>query len=77
MGLTAEFVFNRLDVDEDKIVTVPEFRKSPGMQDESAAGEAVGRIDKDGNGTLSWQECEAAYKARQLQTVESCRRRPT
>jgi hypothetical protein len=64
MGLTAQFVFNRLDVDEDKIVTVQEFTKSPGMQDESAAGEAVGRIDKDGDGTLSWQEFEAAYKAR-------------
>ncbi|MFH1920072.1 MAG: sialate O-acetylesterase [Planctomycetota bacterium] len=28
MGLTAEFVFNRLDVDEDKIVTVKEFPAS-------------------------------------------------
>jgi Ca2+-binding EF-hand superfamily protein len=64
VGLTAESVFNRLDVDEDNIVTVQEFRKSPGMDDESAAGEAVGRIDKDGDGTLSWQEFEAAYKAR-------------
>jgi hypothetical protein len=27
MGLTAQFVFNRLDVDEDKIVTVQEFTK--------------------------------------------------
>ena len=64
MGLTAEFVFNSLDVNENKIVTVTEFSASPGMQGESAAGEAVGRIDKDGDGTLSWQEFEAAYKAR-------------
>jgi hypothetical protein len=64
MGLTAAFVFKRLDVDGDKVVTVKEFSASPGMQDESAAGEAVGRIDKDGNGELSWQEFEAAYKAR-------------
>ena len=34
------------------------------MQDESAAREAVGRIDKDLDGTLSRQEFEAAYKAR-------------
>jgi len=64
MGLTAEFVFKRLDGNEDKIVTVKEFSASPGMQSESAADEAVGRIDKDGNGELSWQEFEAAYKAR-------------
>jgi hypothetical protein len=64
MGLTAQFVFERLDENEDKIVTVLEFTKSPGMQDEAAATEAVGRIDADGNGKLSWQEFEAAYKAR-------------
>ena len=64
MGLTAEFVFNRLDVDEDKIVTLQEFSASPGMQGESAADEAVGRIDKDGNGELSWKEFEAAFKER-------------
>jgi len=39
MGLTAEFVFNRLDVNEDKLVTVTEFRRSPGMDDEAKAGE--------------------------------------
>lgn len=64
MGLTAEFVFKRIDVDENRIVTVQEFTKSPGMQEESAAAEAVGRIDQDGDGGLSWVEFEAAYKAR-------------
>jgi len=64
MGLTAEFVFNRLDVNEDELVTVTEFRRSPGMDDEAKAGEAVGRIDKDGNGTLTWEEFETAYKTR-------------
>jgi len=64
MGLTAEFVFNRLDVNEDKLVTVTEFRRSPGMDDEAKAGEAVGRIDKDGDGTLTWEEFETAYKTR-------------
>jgi Ca2+-binding EF-hand superfamily protein len=64
MGLTAEFVFNRLDVNEDKLVTVTEFRRSPGMDDKAKAGEAVGQIDKDGNGTLSWKEFELAYKTR-------------
>ena len=56
MGLTAEFVFKRLDGNEDKIVTVPEYRKSPGMQNESAAAEAVGRIDKDGDGKVDKSE---------------------
>jgi len=64
MGLTAEFVFKRLDVNEDKVVTATEFQRSPGMQDKTKTGEAVGRIDKDGNGTLSWEEFETAYKTR-------------
>ena len=64
MGMTAEFVFKRLDVNEDKVVTVAEFQRSPGMQDKAKAGEAVGRIDKDGNAALSWVEFETAYKAR-------------
>ena len=64
MGLTAEFVFNRLDVNADRLVTVTEFRRSPGMDDEAKAAEAVGRIDKDGHGTLTWEEFETAYKAR-------------
>jgi len=64
MGLTAEFVFKRLDVDEDKLITVTEFMRSPGMQDKAKAGEAVGRLDKNGDGKLSWEELETAYKAR-------------
>jgi len=64
MGLTAEFVFNRLDVNQDRLVTVTEFRRSPGMDNEAKAGEAMGRIDQDGNGTLTWMEFETAYKAR-------------
>jgi Ca2+-binding EF-hand superfamily protein len=64
MGLTAEFVFKRLDVNVDKAITVIEFQRSPGMQDKTKAGEAVGRLDKDRNGTLSWQEFETAFKAR-------------
>jgi len=64
MDLTAEFVFKRLDVNEDKVVTATEFQRSPGMQDKAKADEAVGRIDKDGNGTLSWEEFETAYKTR-------------
>lgn len=64
MGLTAEFVFKRLDVDEDRLVTVTEFMRSPGMQDETKAREAVGRLDKNGDGRLSFEELETAYKAR-------------
>jgi Ca2+-binding EF-hand superfamily protein len=64
MGLTAEFVFNRLDVDEDKLITVTEFMRSPGMHDMKKAREVVGRLDKSGDGKLSWQELETAYKAR-------------
>jgi len=64
MGLTAEFVFNRLDVNKDKLITVTEFRHSPGMDEQAKAAEAVGRIDQDGNNTLTWQEFETAYKTR-------------
>ena len=64
MGLSAEFVFDRLDVDKNKIVTAKEFSASPGMQNLAAAGMAVERIDKDGDSTLCWQEFEEAYKAR-------------
>ena len=64
MGLTAEFVFKRLDVDEDKFVTAIEFMRSPGMDDEKKTREVVGRLDKSGDGKLSWEELEAAYKAR-------------
>lgn len=64
MGLTAEFVFKRLDVNEDKLVTVTEFRRSPGMDDEAKAREVVGRLDKTGDGKLSWEELKTAYETR-------------
>ena len=64
MGLTAEFVFKRLDVDKDQRVTVTEFMRSPGMDNEEKAREVVGRLDKNGDGKLSWEELETAYKAR-------------
>jgi hypothetical protein len=66
MGLTAEFVFKRLDVDQDNLVTVTEFMRSPGMQDVAKAREVVGRLDKSGDGKLSWEELETAYKARHV-----------
>ncbi|MFT5523482.1 MAG: Ca2+-binding EF-hand superfamily protein [Pirellulaceae bacterium] len=64
MGLTAAFVFKRLDVDEDKLVTAIEFTRSPGMQDIAKARETVQRLDNTGDGKLSWEELESAYKAR-------------
>jgi Ca2+-binding EF-hand superfamily protein len=64
MGLTAEFVFKRLDVNEDKLITVAEFMRSPGMQDMAKAREVVGRLDKNGDQKLSWKELSTAYKAR-------------
>jgi len=64
MGLTAEFVFGRLDTDKDGKVTVKEFGESPGIHGETEAREALGRIDTDGSGALSWAELEAAYKLR-------------
>ena len=64
MGLNAEFVFNRLDVNKDKLVTVTEFRRSPGMDDEAKAREVVGRLDKTDDGKLSWEELKTAYEAR-------------
>ena len=44
MGLTAEFVFKRLDVDEDRLVTMIEFMRSPDMDNEEKAREMVGLI---------------------------------
>lgn len=70
MGLTAEWVFNRLDVNEDKKVSAAEFRQSPGMDDEAKAKEAVGRIDTTNDGILSWQEFEAAYKLRHANCIK-------
>jgi len=70
MGLTAEWVFKRLDVNEDKKVSAAEFRQSPGMDDEAKAKEAVGRIDTDKDGILSWQEFEAAYKLRHAKCIK-------
>ena len=64
LGLTAESVFNRLDLDEDKLITVTEFLRSPGMQDLTKAREVVERLDKSGDGKLSWGELETVYKAR-------------
>ena len=64
MGLTAEFVFRRLDSDQDKLVSITEFMRSPGMQDLTIATETVGRLDQSGDGKLSWEELETAYAAR-------------
>ena len=66
MGLSAEFVFQRLDVNEDKLVSVAEFRRSPGMDDEAKSREAVDRLDKSGDGKLSWEELRTAYEARHV-----------
>jgi Ca2+-binding EF-hand superfamily protein len=51
-------------VDEDKLITVTEFMRSPGMQDMEKARDVVGRLDKSGDGKLSWEEMETSYKAR-------------
>jgi len=64
MGLTATTVFERLDANGDKQITVAEFATTPRLRDEREAREAVGRIDTDKNGTLSWTEFETAYKLR-------------
>ena len=64
MGLTAEFVFKRLDVNEDGKIVVEEFAKSPGMRGETQAREAVAKIDTGGDGVLEWKEFEAAYRIR-------------
>jgi len=64
MGMTAEEVFGRLDVDGDKKVTVEEFMRSPGMNDLAEARAAVGRIDTNDDGVLSWAELAKAYAER-------------
>jgi len=35
IGLTAEVVFERLDVSKDKSITVTEFQRGPGMQEKN------------------------------------------
>jgi Ca2+-binding EF-hand superfamily protein len=64
MGLTAEFVFKRLDVNEDGKIVVEEFEKSPAVRGEAQAREAVGKIDTSGDGVLAWEEFETAYRIR-------------
>ena len=64
MGLTAKFIFNRLDVDEDRLITVTEFLRSPGMQDLAKAREVFERLDKSGDEKLSLQELETVYIVR-------------
>ena len=64
MGMTAEKVFARLDVDGNETVTVEEFMWSPGMSDLAEARAAVGRIDTNDDGVLSWAELAKAYAER-------------
>lgn len=64
MGLTAERIFERLDTDRNRSISVAEFAQSPGIHDEKEAREAAGRIDTDRDGTLSWPEFAAAHKQR-------------
>ena len=71
MGLTAEWVFKRLDADEDRKVTATEFQKSPGVRDATEAAEAVGRIDTNKDGTLSWEEFAAAYALRHAKCTKA------
>jgi Ca2+-binding EF-hand superfamily protein len=64
MGLNAEFVFKRLDVNEDGLVTAEEFRRSPGMDDTEKAAGTVARLDANGDGVLSREELQGAYEKR-------------
>lgn len=73
MGLTAEFVFKRLDSNEDKSISATEFADSPGMSSVDEARKAIGRIDTDGSGTLSWQELEKAYTQRHAKCTKAAR----
>jgi len=70
MGLTAELVFKRLDSNEDKSISAKEFAGSPGISSVDEAHGAVGRIDTNGNGTLSWQEFEKAYTQRHAKCIK-------
>ncbi len=71
MGLTAESIFNRLDVNEDRKVSAGEFAQGPGIRDAEEARQAVGRIDTDEDGTLSWKEFEAAHKLRHARCAKA------
>ena len=71
MGLTAEWVFKRLDADGDRKVTTTEFQQSPGIHDATEAAEAVGRMDTSKDGTLSWEEFAAAYALRHAKCIKA------
>jgi Ca2+-binding EF-hand superfamily protein len=73
MGLTAEFVFKRLDVNVDGKIDVEEFEKTPGMRGEAQAREAVAKIDTSGDGVLAWEEFKKAYRIRHA----DCKKTPS
>ncbi len=72
MGLTAEFVFKRLDVDEDKFVTAIEFMRSPGMDDEKKAREVEGASpERRCSQTTESQKAEGSSRSRIDERVTS------
>ena len=71
MGLTAEWVFKRLDTDGNRKVAVTEFQQSPGIHDGTEAKEAVDKIDTNKDGTLSWEEFAGAYKLRHAKCTKA------
>lgn len=62
--ITARQAFARLDVDQDKKVTAREFQRSPGMSDEEKAKQIVKRVDRNGDGSLSFEEFNEVFAKR-------------
>jgi Ca2+-binding EF-hand superfamily protein len=62
--ITAARAYARLDVDKNGKVTATEFQKSPGMAGPEKARQTVAKIDRDGDGTLSFREFNTVFAKR-------------
>lgn len=52
-------------------VTATEFQKSPGMADPEKARQTVAKIDRDGDGTLSFREFNTVFAKRHAKQAPS------
>lgn len=57
--------------DKNGKVTATEFQKSPGMADPEKARQTVTKIDRDGDGTLSFREFNTVFVKRHAKQAPS------